>query len=74
MIKFTIHHRCCSPGLLLQTFYQGLLASIIGLRGLDLAEPGHSTLSRRAKTAIVPALLRRQNPWSRFVCWSIVPA
>ena len=37
---------------------QGLTGSIIGLLGLDLAVPDHSTLSRRAKTLEVPRLRR----------------
>ena len=32
----------------------GLIGSIIGLLGLELAVPDHSTLSRRAKTLEVP--------------------
>jgi hypothetical protein len=37
---------------------EGLIGSIIGLLGLDLAVPDHSTLSRRAKTLEVPHLRR----------------
>jgi len=33
---------------------EGLIGSIIGLLGLDLAVPDHSTLSRRAVTLRVP--------------------
>jgi hypothetical protein len=33
---------------------EGLIGSIIGLLGLELAVPDHSTLSRRAKTLEVP--------------------
>ena len=33
---------------------EGLIESVIGLLGLDLAVPDHSTLSRRAKTLEVP--------------------
>ncbi len=33
---------------------EGLVASIIGLLGLDLAVPDHSTISRRAETMEVP--------------------
>jgi hypothetical protein len=33
---------------------EGLIASILGLLGLDLAVPDHSTLSRRAETLEVP--------------------
>jgi hypothetical protein len=33
---------------------EGLIASIIGLLGLDLAVPDHSTISRRAETLEVP--------------------
>jgi IS5 family transposase len=35
---------------------EGLIGSVIGLLGLDLAVPDHSTLSRRAKTLEVPHL------------------
>jgi Transposase DDE domain len=35
---------------------EGLIGSVIGLLGLDLAVPDHSTLSRRAKTLEVPPL------------------
>jgi hypothetical protein len=37
---------------------EGLIGSVIGLLGLDLAVPDHSTLSRRAKTLEVPPLQR----------------
>jgi IS5 family transposase len=37
---------------------EGLIGSVIGLLGLDLAVPDHSTLSRRAKTLEVPHLRR----------------
>jgi hypothetical protein len=37
---------------------KGLIGSVIGLLGLDLAVPDHSTLSRRAKTLEVPHLRR----------------
>ena len=37
---------------------EGLIGSIIGLLGLDLAVPDYSTLSRRAKTLEVPRLTR----------------
>ena len=37
---------------------EGLIGSVIGLLGLDLAVPDHSTLSRRAKTLEVPSLRR----------------
>jgi hypothetical protein len=37
---------------------EGLIGSVIGLLGLDLAVPDHSTLSRRAKTLGVPPLRR----------------
>jgi len=40
---------------------EGLIGSIIGLLGLDLAVPDHSTLSRRTKTLEVP-LPRRAAP------------
>ncbi len=39
---------------------EGLIGSVIGLLGLDLAVPAHSTLSRRAKTLEVPP-----HGWSR---------
>jgi IS5 family transposase len=35
-----------------------LIGSVIGLLGLDLAVPDHSTLSRRAKTLEVPQMRR----------------
>jgi len=38
---------------------EGLIGSVIGLLGLALAVPDHSTLSRRAKTLEVP------RPWPR---------
>jgi IS5 family transposase len=37
---------------------EGLIGSVIGLLGLDLAVPDHSTLSRRAKTLEAPPLRR----------------
>ena len=37
---------------------EGLIGSVIGLLGLDLATPDHSTLSRRAKTLELPQLRR----------------
>jgi IS5 family transposase len=37
---------------------EGLIGSVIGLLGLDLAVPDHSTLSRRAKTLEVPRIRR----------------
>jgi hypothetical protein len=37
---------------------EGLIGSVIGLLGLDLAVPDHTTLSRRAKTLDVPPLRR----------------
>ena len=37
---------------------EGLIGSVIGLLGLDLAVPDHSTLSRRAKTLEMPPLRR----------------
>jgi Transposase DDE domain len=37
---------------------EGLIGSVIGLLGLDLTVPDHSTLSRRAKTLEVPPLRR----------------
>jgi len=40
---------------------EGLIGSIIGLLGLALAVPDHSTLSRRAKTLEVPHLQPRRN-------------
>ncbi len=41
---------------------EGLVASIIGLLGLDLAVPDHSTLSRRAETLEVPRPRRGPEP------------
>ena len=40
---------------------EGLIGSVIGLLGLDLAVPDHSTLSRRAKTLEVPPLRRLES-------------
>ena len=40
---------------------EGLIGSIIGLLGLELCVPDHSTLSRRAKTLQVPRLQPRRN-------------
>ncbi len=40
---------------------EGLIGSIIGLLGLALAVPDHSTLSRRAKTLAVPRPQLRRN-------------
>ena len=37
---------------------EGLIGSVIGLLGLDLAVPDHSTMSRRAKTLEMPHLRR----------------
>jgi hypothetical protein len=37
---------------------EGLIGSVIGLLGLDLAAPDHSTLSRRAKTLALPSSSR----------------
>jgi len=37
---------------------EGLIGSVIGLLGLDLAVPDHSTLSRRAQTLELPQLRR----------------
>jgi hypothetical protein len=37
---------------------EGLIGSVIGLLGLDLAVPDHSTLSRRARTLEVPPIRR----------------
>jgi Transposase DDE domain len=39
----------------------GLIGSVTGLLGLDLAVPDHSTLSRRAKTLEAPPLRRAGN-------------
>jgi hypothetical protein len=41
---------------------EGLVASIVGLLGLDLAVPDHSTLSRRAETLAVPRPLHGCEP------------
>jgi hypothetical protein len=40
---------------------EGLVGSVIGLLGLDLAVPNYSTLSRRAKTLEVPPLRRTSS-------------
>ena len=40
---------------------EGLIGSVIGLLGLDLAVPDHSTLSRRAETLEVPRPQRRRD-------------
>jgi hypothetical protein len=40
---------------------EGLIGSIIGLLGLDLAVPDHSTLSRRGKTLEMPPLRRTSS-------------
>ncbi len=40
---------------------EGLIGSIIGLLGLELRVPDHSTLSRRAKTLEVPGPQRRRS-------------
>ncbi len=40
---------------------EGLIGSIIGLLGLELRVPDHSTLSRRAKTLAVPRPLPRRD-------------
>ena len=40
---------------------EGLIGSVIGLLGLDLAAPDHSTLSRRAETLAVPHPRPRTN-------------
>jgi hypothetical protein len=40
---------------------EGLIGSIIGLLGLELSVPDHSTLSRRAKTLQVPRPLPRRD-------------
>ena len=40
---------------------EGLIGSIIGLLGLELRVPDHSTLSRRAKTLAVPRPLPRRG-------------
>src|ERR671910_1339815 len=41
---------------------EGLIGSIIGLLGLDLAVPDHTTLSRRAATLEVPGQGRGASP------------
>jgi len=41
---------------------EGLIASIIGLLGLDLAVPAHSTISRRAETLKVPRPRPEREP------------
>ena len=40
---------------------EGLIGSIVGLLGLELCVPDHSTLSRRAKTLEVPRPRPRRN-------------
>ena len=40
---------------------EGLIGSVIGLLGLELRVPDHSTLSRRAKTLVVPRPLPRRG-------------
>ena len=40
---------------------EGLIGSIVGLLGLELCVPDHSTLSRRAKTLEVPRPQPRRN-------------
>ena len=45
---------------------EGLIGSILGLLGLDLPVPDHSTLSRRAETLEVP---RPKAGASRCTCW-----
>ena len=40
---------------------EGLIGSIVGLLGLELRVPDHSTLSRRAKTLEVPRLQPRRD-------------
>ncbi len=47
---------------------EGLIGSIIGLLGLALAVPDHSTLSRRAKTLEVPRPQPRRDGEPR-TCW-----
>ncbi len=41
---------------------EGLIASIIGLLGLNLAVPDHSTMSRRAETLEVPRPRHGREP------------
>src|SRR5436853_45097 len=41
---------------------EGLIGSIIGLLGLDLSVPDHTTLSRRAETLEVPRLRSGTEP------------
>ena len=41
---------------------EGLIGSIVGLLGLDLAVPDHTTLSRRAATLEVPRSRRDNEP------------
>ncbi len=46
---------------------EGLIGSIIGLLGIDLAVPDHSTLSRRAATLAVPRPRRDGEPMHLLV-------
>jgi hypothetical protein len=46
---------------------EGLIGSILRLLGLDLAVPGHSTLSRRAETLEVPTPVSRTGPVNLLV-------
>ncbi len=49
---------------------EGLIGSIIGLLGLTLAVPDHTTLSRRAETLEVPRPRREvvsRRWWNRLV-------
>ncbi len=46
---------------------EGLIGSIIGLLGLALVVPDHSTLSRRAKTLEVPRPRRDRDPMHLLV-------
>ena len=47
---------------------EGLIGSIIGLLGLDLSVPDHTTLSRRAETLEVPRPRSGRAP-SPCTCW-----
>ena len=48
---------------------EGLIGSIIGLLGLELRVPDHSTLSRRAETLEVPRPQPRRGGASPCTCW-----
>src|SRR3954470_8746693 len=47
---------------------EGLIGSVIGLLGVDLAVPDHSTLCRRAATLEGPRPKPRGGGWGRWRC------